>query len=90
GKIFDKKPFQIELQAGKKYYWCLCGASKTQPFCDGSHKVLWGYQEIKTDYKWQPLNFTVDETKNYWLCNCKQSNNRPFCDGTHKQEHIQR
>ncbi|XP_043280268.1 CDGSH iron-sulfur domain-containing protein 3, mitochondrial [Venturia canescens] len=83
GHMYDKKPFKIRCEAGKTYSWCLCGRSKTQPFCDGTHKIpFW-----KIDLR--PIRFTVKETKEYWLCNCKQTSNRPFCDGTHLQEHIQ-
>ncbi|XP_071112046.1 CDGSH iron-sulfur domain-containing protein 3, mitochondrial-like [Haliotis cracherodii] len=89
GKIYDKKPFRIELTAGKKYAWCACGHSHTQPLCDGTHKTLWGTSESKNMPKWGPVRFSVEETKEYWLCNCKQTNNRPFCDGTHKLPHVQ-
>ncbi|KAI0214435.1 hypothetical protein LSAT2_000467 [Lamellibrachia satsuma] len=89
GKIYDKKPFRMELKAGKKYSFCTCGYSKHQPMCDGWHKRVEGTTFEKTTPKYRPMKFTVDETKEYWLCNCKQSNNRPFCDGTHKKEDIQ-
>ncbi|XP_011696131.1 PREDICTED: CDGSH iron-sulfur domain-containing protein 3, mitochondrial [Wasmannia auropunctata] len=83
GVIYDKKPFRIRLTAGKNYSWCLCGRSKSQPFCDGTHK------DIFFKIKLRPIRFTVSETKDYWLCNCKQTSNRPFCDGTHKRPDIQ-
>ncbi|GJQ81957.1 hypothetical protein Trydic_g20422 [Trypoxylus dichotomus] len=83
GIIYDKKPFKTALEAGKRYSWCLCGRSKNQPFCDGTHKN----QQLKIKQK--PIRFEVSESKEYWLCNCKQTNNRPFCDGTHKQPHVQ-
>ena len=67
-------PIAAELEAGKNYAWCKCGASSNQPFCDGSHKG--------TDYA--PDGFTVDESKTYYLCNCKSTENGPFCDGSHK------
>ncbi|XP_076460374.1 uncharacterized protein LOC143293415 isoform X1 [Babylonia areolata] len=89
GKIYDKKPFKMQLKAGKDYHWCACGTSKNQPLCDGSHKALWGTSENKTGYKWRPLRFQVEKDKAYWLCNCKQTSKAPFCDGTHKQPHIQ-
>ncbi|XP_025094683.1 CDGSH iron-sulfur domain-containing protein 3, mitochondrial-like isoform X2 [Pomacea canaliculata] len=89
GKIYDKKPFRLELMANKNYFWCVCGTSKSQPLCDGSHKKLWGTSQKKNMPKWQPLRFKVEETKEYWLCNCKQTDKQPFCDGTHKQPHIQ-
>lgn len=83
GAIYDKKPFKIRCEAGKIYFWCTCGQSKGQPFCDGTHKNI--FLKIKL----RPIRFTVTETKDYWLCNCKQTLNRPFCDGTHKREDIQ-
>lgn len=83
GLIYDKKPFRLHLVAGKNYSWCLCGQSKSQPLCDGTHKNV--FLKIKQ----RPIRFTVTETKEYWLCNCKQTSNRPFCDGTHKRPDIQ-
>ncbi|WP_419901701.1 CDGSH iron-sulfur domain-containing protein [Kiloniella sp.] len=64
----------VELEEGKTYFWCACGRSGKQPFCDGSHKG--------TDFK--PLSFTADKTKQYFLCQCKHSGKKPFCDGSHK------
>ncbi|XP_063923612.1 CDGSH iron-sulfur domain-containing protein 3, mitochondrial isoform X1 [Zophobas morio] len=83
GVVYDKKPFRVPLEAGKRYSWCLCGHSHNQPFCDGTHKN----QQLKIKLK--PIAFMVDESKDYWLCNCKQTNNRPFCDGTHKLPVVQ-
>lgn len=83
GIIYDKKPFKMKLVPDKIYSWCLCGHSKNQPLCDGSHKNP--YIQIKQ----KPVRFKVSEEKDYWLCNCKQTSNRPFCDGTHKREDIQ-
>jgi len=56
------------------YYWCACGRSRNQPFCDGSHPGT-GFA---------PVQFTVDERKKLWLCGCKHSGTAPYCDGTHK------
>ena len=71
--IAQKKPCVVELEAGKTYYWCTCGRSQKQPFCDGSHKG--------TDFV--PQAFEAEETKKYGLCACKHSKNAPFCDGAH-------
>lgn len=72
--IAQKKPCVVELEAGKTYYWCTCGRSKQQPFCDGSHQG--------TDFS--PQAFEAEETKKYGLCGCKHSKNAPFCDGAHR------
>ena len=71
--IADLKPAKVDLEAGKEYFWCQCGQSKSQPFCDGSH--------AGTDIT--PLKFTADKTETTGLCQCKSSANAPFCDGTH-------
>jgi CDGSH-type Zn-finger protein len=73
-KIAQKAPYKVELEAGKTYFWCACGQSANQPFCDGSHKGS----------SFVPMKFTADEGKTGWLCGCKHSANAPFCDGTHK------
>ncbi|BFG06196.1 CDGSH iron-sulfur domain-containing protein 3 mitochondrial [Drosophila madeirensis] len=83
GVIFDKRPFKIHLDKDKTYSWCLCGKSKSQPICDGTHKNE--FLKIKQ----RPIRFKVEKTGEYWLCNCKQTTHRPFCDGTHKQPDIQ-
>ncbi len=72
-KIVAKKPIILNLSPGN-YYWCSCGKSNTQPFCDGSHQGT----------EFVPLAFKIDEKKDVFLCQCKHSANKPFCDGTHK------
>ena len=71
--IAAKAPFKAELEAGKDYFWCACGLSKNQPFCDGSH--------AGTDIT--PTKFSPDETGPAFLCQCKATGSAPFCDGTH-------
>ena len=71
--IAQKGPFEVELAAGKTYWWCACGRSQNQPFCDGSHK--------KTGFN--PVEFTSEKSETAYFCGCKQTGNRPFCDGTH-------
>ncbi|MCW9023743.1 MAG: CDGSH iron-sulfur domain-containing protein [Gammaproteobacteria bacterium] len=70
----QKGPYAVEVEEGKTYYWCACGHSKTQPFCDGSHKVS----------GMEPVAFKAEKTEKVYLCGCKQSGNKPFCDGAHK------
>ena len=73
-EIAQKAPYIMEMEPGE-YWWCRCGRSKNQPFCDGAHK--------ETDIK--PMQFTIEEKKKYALCGCKSTNIQPFCDGEHKR-----
>ena len=68
----QKSPYAVELAPGD-YWWCACGQSKRQPFCDSSHK----------GGAINPVKFTVSEAKKVWLCGCKRTGGQPFCDGTH-------
>ena len=72
--IAQKAPFPTEVEEGKKYYWCACGRSKNQPFCDGSHQGT-GHE---------PIVLTAEKTGTVYLCGCKHSGNKPYCDGSHK------
>jgi CDGSH-type Zn-finger protein len=71
--IAQKGPYQIDLKSGQDYYFCRCGRSKNQPFCDGSHEGT----------GLEPLPFKVDADGTYNLCGCKASDDMPFCDGMH-------
>ena len=73
--IADNKPAQVNLTKGEEYYFCACGRSKNQPFCDGSHAGT----------TFTPKVFTAEEDGDAFLCACKHSGNLPFCDGTHKK-----
>jgi len=70
--IAAKEPAVLELEAGT-YYWCSCGKSANQPFCDGSHEGS----------EFTPVVVEISEKKTVALCQCKRSANAPFCDGTH-------
>ena len=71
--IASKRPTVLELDAGT-HYWCSCGKSENQPFCDGSHKGS----------TFQPMAFTLETKKRVALCNCKHTEKGPFCDGAHR------
>jgi len=71
--VAQKAPFAVELEPGT-YWWCACGRSKTQPFCDGSHQGT----------EFTPQRLEVKEKGKVWLCGCKRTGNRPYCDGSHK------
>ncbi|HPR31916.1 MAG TPA: CDGSH iron-sulfur domain-containing protein [Prolixibacteraceae bacterium] len=71
--IASKSPVAMELEPGT-YYWCACGKSSRQPFCDGSHRGS----------SFVPLPFEVSEKKKVFLCRCKHSNTKPYCDGSHR------
>ncbi|RNF25324.1 glutamate synthase domain protein [Trypanosoma conorhini] len=75
----QKAPYGVDVEEGKTYYWCTCGLSKNQPFCDGSHQTY--NAEHKTTLK--PMAFTAKKTEKAYLCGCKQTKNPPFCDGSH-------
>lgn len=70
--IADTKPMVMNLEVGG-YYWCTCGNSTNQPFCDGKHKGT----------EFVPQKFTLKEPQKVALCLCKQTQNSPFCDGAH-------
>ncbi|WP_298852395.1 CDGSH iron-sulfur domain-containing protein [uncultured Ruegeria sp.] len=71
--VAQKSPFPVEVVEGKTYFWCACGKSNRQPFCDGSHKGT----------EFEPVKYTADATKKVFFCGCKHSSKAPLCDGTH-------
>jgi len=73
-KIASKQPFAVTLKAGDTHYWCACGYSRNQPFCDGSHK----------DKGFSPVVFVPEKSGQAYLCGCKHTKKPPYCDGTHK------
>ena len=72
--VAQKGPYGKDLEAGKTYYWCACGRSANQPFCDGSHKAV----------GMAPVAYKAEKDATAWFCGCKQSKNAPLCDGTHR------
>ena len=75
GKQAGDSAIVVEVEKNKSYFWCSCGLSSKQPFCDGSHK----------NTEFSPVKFIADETKKMFFCTCKQTNNQPFCDGSHNK-----
>jgi len=73
--VAQKAPYPVEVEAGKSYFWCACGRSANQPFCDGSHK----------DTGIAPEKFTAEEDGKVFFCGCKATGNSPRCDGAHNK-----
>jgi len=73
--VASKTPFPVDVEAGKDYYWCSCGRSATQPFCDGKHQGS----------AFTPIKYTAEESKTVYFCGCKQSAAGQLCDGTHQR-----
>ena len=73
--IAARAPIAVDVEAGKTYWWCACGLSKSQPFCDGSHKGS----------EFSPAQWRAETSEKKWFCACKQTASTPFCDGTHKK-----
>ena len=70
----QKSPYPVDVEAGKNYWWCACGRSAKQPFCDGSHKA----------FGLAHLEYMATATTQAWFCGCKSTKSRSLCDGTHK------
>jgi CDGSH-type Zn-finger protein len=73
--VAQKAPYPVAVEAGKSYYWCACGLSATQPFCDGSHKGT----------GLAPMPFKADASKTVYFCGCKATTKAPMCDGSHSR-----
>jgi len=70
----QNSPYAVEVEEGKSYFWCSCGKSQKQPFCDGSHKG--------SDFS--PVKYDAESSGKVFFCGCKKSGNNPLCDGSHK------
>jgi len=73
-KIAQKSPYEVDLKKGVAVYWCACGKSLKQPFCDGSHQGS----------AFSPVEFVPEKSGVHFLCGCKRTKNPPMCDGTHQ------
>ena len=73
--IAQTRPYPVEVEAGKDYWWCACGKSSKQPFCDGSHKGT----------EFGPIKYTAETSEKVFFCGCKHSNKKPLCDGSHSK-----
>jgi CDGSH-type Zn-finger protein len=71
--IAQRLPYAVDVKPGD-YWWCACGQSKKQPFCDGSHKGT----------SFTPVKFTATKGEKVWFCGCKRTGKPPLCDGSHK------
>ncbi|MBV8446492.1 MAG: CDGSH iron-sulfur domain-containing protein [Hyphomicrobiales bacterium] len=72
--IAGKEPIAVPVKPGQSYWWCACGQSKKQPFCDGSHKGS----------SFTPIEFKSEGDRTLYFCACKHTKHSPLCDGTHK------
>ena len=71
--IAQKAPYTVEVEEGKSYFWCSCGKSANQPFCDGSHQ----------DTEFLPMKYDATESRTLYFCGCKVTKGAPLCDGSH-------
>ena len=72
----QKNPYKIKVEKGKTYFWCSCGLSRKQPFCDGSHKMEGKFKSVK---------YLAQESKEIYFCGCKITKHPPLCDGSHSK-----
>ena len=72
----QKSPYKVKVEKGKTYFWCACGLSLKQPFCDGSHRK---------EGKFKSLKYLATESKKMFFCGCKMTSNQPLCDGSYSK-----
>ena len=73
--VAQTSPYGVEVEAGQDYWWCACGKSDDQPFCDGSHRGT-GFS---------PVQYTAEKFEKVWFCGCKKTGDVPQCDGSHNK-----
>lgn len=73
--VAGRAPIKVRVEAGKSYWWCACGRSAAQPFCDGSHKGT----------GLAPMEYRAERDGDAWFCVCKQTGSKPMCDGSHNK-----
>jgi len=71
--VAQKEPCAVDVEEGQTYWWCACGRSATQPFCDGSHR----------ETSFTPIEYTAERSETVYFCGCKRTGSAPCCDGTH-------
>lgn len=71
--VAQQSPYGVDVEEGKRYYWCACGRSANQPFCDGSHEGT----------EFMPIKYKAEASGRIFFCGCKHSQSKPLCDGTH-------
>ena len=74
-EIAQKAPYAVEVEEGKTYFWCVCGKSAKQPFCDGSHKGS----------EFNPMKYQAEKSGKLFFCGCKRTAKQPLCDGSHNK-----
>ena len=73
--VAQKSPYAVAVEAGKQYWWCACGKSASQPFCDGSHQGS-GFA---------PVEYRAEQDGTLYFCGCKHNQGGVLCDGSHSR-----
>jgi len=72
----QKSPYKVIIGKGKTYFWCVCGLSQKQPFCERHHKK---------EKKFKSIKYLAEESKEMFFCKWKMTKHQPFCDGSHSK-----